>query len=163
MRRIKLLFVGLLLCGTLAAQEWVPQEWPTLKHYDGQHLQRIALPLGGIGTGTVSLGGRGELCDWEIMNIPAKGYSTVTMGNHAPFFAIYTRPQGGVAQTTLLTGPLYTSEYLHYEGRGVNHHGMPRFESASFDAAYPFGQVNLSDEQLPVSVKIKGFNPLIQS
>ncbi len=163
MRRIKLLFVGLLLCGTLAAQEWVPQEWPTLKHYDGQHLQRIALPLGGIGTGTVSLGGRGELCDWEIMNIPAKGYSTVTMGNNAPFFAIYTRPQGGVAQTTLLTGPLYTSEYLHYEGRGVNHHGMPRFESASFDAAYPFGQVNLSDEQLPVSVKIKGFNPLIPS
>lgn len=38
---------------------------------------------------------------------------------------------------------------------------MPRFSAASFDAAYPFGQVNLSDDVLPISVKIKGFNPLI--
>ena len=60
-----------------------------LKHYDKDHLLRIALPLGGIGTGTVSLGGRGELKDWEIMNVPAKGYSTVTDGNDAPFFAIH--------------------------------------------------------------------------
>ncbi|MEO2143872.1 MAG: hypothetical protein ABGW83_07145, partial [Flavobacteriaceae bacterium] len=31
-----------------------------LKSYDKDHLHRIALPLGGIGTGTVSLGGSGE-------------------------------------------------------------------------------------------------------
>ena len=46
----------------------------------------VALPLGGIGTGGVSLGGRGELRDWEIANKPAKKYSTVTTGNDAPFF-----------------------------------------------------------------------------
>ncbi|RLD69152.1 MAG: hypothetical protein DRJ29_07575, partial [Bacteroidetes bacterium] len=62
-----------------------------LKSYDADHLLNIALPLGGIGTGTVSLGGRGELRDWEIMNVPGKGYSTVVKGNDAPFFAIYTR------------------------------------------------------------------------
>ena len=33
----------------------------------------IAFPLGGIGTGTVSLGGRGQLRDWEIFNRPDKG------------------------------------------------------------------------------------------
>ncbi len=49
--------------------------WPILKRYDQDHLVRIALPLGGIGTGTVSLGGRGDLRDWEIMNRPAKGFS----------------------------------------------------------------------------------------
>ena len=32
-------------------------DWPVLKTYDQDHLARIALPLGGIGTGTVSLGG----------------------------------------------------------------------------------------------------------
>lgn len=58
-------------------------------------------------------------------------------------------------------GPLYDSEYLHYEGRPVNHHGLPRFSQASFDAAYPFGQVHLSDDKLPIQVTIKGFNPLI--
>jgi non-lysosomal glucosylceramidase len=44
--------------------------WPSLRSYTGEHLQRIALPLGGIGTGTVSLGGRGNLTDWEIMTRP---------------------------------------------------------------------------------------------
>ncbi len=146
---------------TYAESNWTPKEWPVLKHYDANHLYRIALPLGGIGTGTVSLGGRGELCDWEIMNVPAKGYSTVTTGNNAPFFAIHIDEEGKEPVTALLEGPLYSQEYLHYDGRPANHHGFPRFSTASFDAAYPFGQVNLSDPSLPVKVRIKGFNPLV--
>ena len=145
----------------LYAAPWRPADWPVLTSYDSAHLQRVALPLGGIGTGTVSLGGRGELRDWEIMNVPGKGYSTVTDGNDAPFFAIYTRKASGESATRILAGPLYPQEYLHCEGRPVNHHGLPRFRHASFDAAYPFGQVNLSDEAMPVRVRIKGFNPLI--
>lgn len=159
--RLKILSLFAFLWSALCAQEWLPSEWPVLKHYDSQHLYQVALPLGGIGTGTVSLGGRGELRDWEIMNVPGKKYSTVTTGNNAPFFAIYVKPKNGKATTTLLNGPLYPQEYLHYEGRPVNHHGMPRFADASFDAAYPFGQVHLSDPALPVNVTIKGFNPLI--
>ena len=42
-----------------------------------------------------------------------------------------------------------------------SHHGLPRFARASFDAAYPFGQVHLSDPALPVRVTLKGFNPLV--
>jgi len=38
---------------------------------------------------------------------------------------------------------------------------LPRFANASFDAAYPFGQVHLSDENLPLKVTVKGFNPFI--
>ena len=146
---------------TSSYAQWAPQHWPTIKHYDATSLKHIALPLGGIGTGTVSLGGRGELRDWELMNVPAKGFSTVTTGNNAPFFAIYVKQQNGKAQTKALLGKLYDDEYLHYEGRPVDHHGLPRFDSAGFDAAYPFGQVNLEDKTMPVKVKIKGFNPLI--
>ena len=132
-----------------------------LKHYDQDHLFRIALPLGGIGTGTVSLGGRGELRDWEIMNVPAKGYSTVTTGNDAPFFAIFTKTPNGSTHTKALLGPLDDSEFQHYEGRSVNHHGLPRFKKASFEATYPFGIVNLSDDRMPVKVKLLGYNPLV--
>lgn len=136
-------------------------EWPVLRHYDKDHLVNIALPLGGIGTGTVSLGGRGELRDWEIMNKPGKKFSTITNGNQAPFFAVYVKPKNKPAMTKALIGPVHPGEFLHYEGRPVNHHGMPRFTSASFDAAYPFGRVNLKDDLLPITVKIKGFNPMI--
>ena len=156
-----LLTLSVFISISIAAQ-WVPQQdWPVLKSYYQEHLYQIALPLGGSGTGTVSLGGRGELRDWEIMNIPGKKYSTVTTGNNAPFFAIYTKPENGNAATTLLSGSLYPYEFLHYEGRPVNHHGFPRFAHATFDAAYPFGQVRLSDNDLPVKVTVKGFNPLI--
>ncbi len=148
-------------CCAVAAQEWKPQAWPVLKTYDADHLYRIALPVGGIGTGTVSLGGRGELRDWEIMNVPAKNYSTVIAGNNAPFFAIYAKGTNQKPVTRLLAGPLYEHEYLHYIGAPVNHHGLPRFANASFAAAYPFGQVNLSDADLPVTVNVKAFNPLV--
>lgn len=159
--RIILTAISIAFASSVWAQPWQSKEWPVLTRYDADHLYRVALPLGGIGTGTVSLGGRGELRDWEIMNVPGKGYSTVTDGNDAPFFAIYTRTDEEHSACRILSGPLYPHEYLHYEGRPVNHHGLPRFRHASFDAAYPFGQVNLSDGAMPVSVRIKAFNPLI--
>ena len=132
-----------------------------LKSYDQNHLHRIALPLGGIGTGTVSLGGSGELRDWEVMNVPAKGYSTVTTGNDAPFFAIYTKKKNESSNTKALLGPVNPADYQHYEGRSVNHHGFPRFRKASFQATYPFGIVELSDQTMPVTVKVIGYNPFI--
>src|ERR1700758_1049619 len=39
----------------------------------GGNLKMIAFPLGGIGTGSIALSGRGQLCDWEIFNRPDKG------------------------------------------------------------------------------------------
>ena len=44
-----------------------------IREYSGNNLRRAAFPLGGIGTGSVSLGGRGNLMDWEIFNRPGKG------------------------------------------------------------------------------------------
>src|SRR5690242_20889205 len=43
--------------------------------FTGRHLTMIAFPLGGVGAGSVSLGGRGQLRDWEIFNRPDKGRS----------------------------------------------------------------------------------------
>ena len=165
---MKKTFLSLVLISFLCAvststaqNSWQPQEWPVLKHYDQDHLKQVSLPLGGIGTGVVGLGGRGELRDWEIMNVPGVGYSTVTPGNDAPFFAIYAKEEGKEPKAKLLAGKMYSDEYLAAEGRPYDHHGFPRFRKASFDAAYPFGQVNLEDENMPVKVRIKGFNPLV--
>ncbi|MBN1876406.1 MAG: hypothetical protein JXA33_19435 [Anaerolineae bacterium] len=131
-------------------------EWPVLTEYDQDHLARIALPLGGIGTGTVSLGGRGNLRDWEIMNRPAKGF------NPGPaFFALYARPTNGPAVTRALEGPLDVSEYEGATGSTAQNHGLPRFRHTRFAAAYPLGQVYLSDPDVPLEVRLQAFNPLI--
>ena len=56
----------------LGSQSVIAADWPVLKKYDQEHTYKIAMPVGGIGTGSVSLGSRGNLRDWEIMNKPAK-------------------------------------------------------------------------------------------
>lgn len=134
--------------------------WPVLKRYDKDHIHRIALPIGGIGTGTVSLGGRGNLQDWEIMNRPAKGYNPGSGRNNSPFFALYTE-SGGKKDIRLLEGPVQFYQYEGGSGAVATNHGFPRFEEVSFEAAYPFGQVSLQTPQVPLKVKMKGFNPLI--
>jgi len=148
--------------------------WPVLRQYDSNRLARIALPLGGIGTGTVSLGGRGDLRDWEIMNRPAKGFVPIRGGRlcTGPFFVLYAKTTdgqtrlpkvwyGGQAATRAIEGPIALSGYEDSHGSTVANHGLPRFRNCSFAAAYPLGQVMLSDIDVPVDVRIKAFNPLI--
>ncbi len=158
--------------------------WPVLTTYAQSHLSRIALPLGGIGTGTVSLGGRGDLRDWEIVNRPAKGFSP-----RNAFFALWTSKSDDRRQTTdgrrqrredrsggslpsavchlpsastrCLEGILPPETYEGASGATAPNHGLPRFRHCSFHAAYPFGQVLLSDPDVPLAVRIKAFNPLI--
>lgn len=130
--------------------------WPVLRRYDAAHLARIAMPLGGIGTGTVSLGGRGDLRDWEIVNRPAKGFAPANS-----FFALRAQPAGGPAVTRLLEGPLDAADYQGPLGSTTRNHGLPRFRECEFAAAYPLGQVLLSDPDVPLRVRIEAFNPLV--
>jgi non-lysosomal glucosylceramidase len=153
MRKPKtVIFISLLLEACLISSSLLyaqSEDWPFLKHYDQDHVNKIALPVGGIGTGTISLGGIGDLRDWEIMNKPAKGFVGTPTGNRAPFFAIYVKPEGQSSITRALMGPIDINQYENKEGRGPNSHGLPRFRQCTFDAAYPFGQVNLSDPDIP--------------
>jgi uncharacterized protein (DUF608 family) len=135
--------------------------WPVLKRYDQDHTVRIALPLGGIGTGTVSLGGRGDLRDWEIMNRTAKGFVPMRQRSVGPFFALFAKTGEGKTTTRAIEGVIDVSGYEESHGSTVPNHGLPRFRQCSFAAAYPFGQVMLSDDDVPVDVRIEAFNPLI--
>jgi len=149
-------------CTDVVAQK--PNKWPSLTHYDTNHVERVAMPLGGIGTGTVSLTGRGGLRDWEIMNRPAKGYNPwfgQKRKRRSPFFAINIQKGDSTSITRLIEGPPKSSDYEGSQGSTMENHGLPRFSTATFDAAYPFGQAHLRDPSLPVNVTVKGFNPLI--
>ena len=159
------LLAGVALAASGLRGDYVPGEWPMMRTYDAEHLLRVALPLGGIGTGTISLGGRGELRDWmEIVDVPQKNVAWQGSQNYKqPFFALHL---GGLApdapkSTVLLQGPVDETEYLHANGDGVPMSGFPRFAHATFSAAYPFGKVTLTDPSVPVRVELKAFNPLV--
>jgi len=132
------------------------KNWPVLTSYDSNHLRRLALPLGGIGTGTVSLGGRGNLLSWEVVNRPAKLFTPDSC-----FFALYAKPAGQDAVCRALEGQIDEADYEGASGCPVPNHGLPRFRKCSFRAAYPLGQVLLSDPDVPVDVRLEAFNPLV--
>ena len=158
-KKLFLCSLGLILIFILA-QPVYSEEWPVLKKYDQEHTYKIALPIGGIGTGTVSLGGRGNLQDWEIMSRPAKGFNPSSGRETSAFFTLFTETDGK-KDLRLLEGPVPFYLYEGQTGAIASNHGLPRFNNVSFEAAYPFGQVNLSTPQIPVDVKMKAFNPLI--
>lgn len=123
--------------------------------YSGEQLREIAFPLGGIGTGTISLGGRGNLRDWEIFNRPGKGINFPFT-----FFAIYGESNekkfSRVLEGQLL--PPYTGGHGY---RREEVPGLPRFRTAVFRGEYPLAEVELTDPNLPVKVTLDAFNPFI--
>jgi len=123
--------------------------------YEGEFLNEVAFPLGGIGTGTVSLGGRGNLRDWEIFNRPGKGVNLPFT-----FFALYFE-QDGQKKVRVLEGPLQPPYTTGFGFRRPFVPGLPRMEKARFRGEYPFAEVDLSDSQIPLEVTLEAFNPFI--
>ncbi|MBP9912495.1 MAG: hypothetical protein KBF26_03700 [Opitutaceae bacterium] len=145
----------------MARSQPLPSHWPVLKSYTGEQLQRVALPVGGIGTGTVSFCGWGAWRHWEIANRPAKGFTPIGQGRAAPFFALHATKRGEAPVTRLLEGPLPTGEWEGAEGAPLPNAGLPRFRRCKFHAAYPLAQLELADEAVPLRATLQVFNPLI--
>ncbi len=135
--------------------------WPVLNSYTGEKLARVALPVGGIGTGTVSLCGWGAWRHWEVANRPAKGFTPVGQGKSSPFFALRAQRRGAAAVTRLLEGPLPVGEWEGEEGSPAPLAGLPRFRRCTFHAAYPLAQVALADAAVPLRATLQVFNPLV--
>lgn len=138
--------------------------WPALKSYRRQFLDRVVLPVGGIGTGTVGFSGIGGWCNWEIMNVPAKGYTPITPGRltrPVPSVLLRYKEPGGEPRVRLLEGPIPRHSYEGAEGCAFPNAGFPRFSEATFSTAYPFGEVNLRDSNCPLKVRLQCYNPFL--
>ena len=124
--------------------------------FTGQHLTEIAFPLGGIGAGCVSLGGWGQLRDWEIFNHPNKGCNSSTS-----FFALRAQQGHGKPEVRLLQGQPRGSYATGGHGLTQWNVKLPAFRKCEFEGAFPFAQVHLQDNAIPVDVTLQAFNPFI--
>ncbi|MCX7806414.1 MAG: non-lysosomal glucosylceramidase, partial [Planctomycetota bacterium] len=124
--------------------------------FTGQALKEIAFPLGGIGTGNVSLGGRGNLRDWEIYNRPSKDFVLPMT-----FFAAWARSEGGDPVARVLERspfpPFTGDDGLDRRCLG----GLPRLEEAIFRGEYPFAWIDFLDRGFPLKVRLEAFTPFV--
>jgi len=116
----------------------------------------IAFPLGGVAAGSISLGGRGQLRDWEIFNRPNKGFRP-----HYAFASIWAQAGDGKPVARVLESRI-EPPYEGPDGLGSdNVPGLSRLESASFLGAYPLARIEFHDRTLPVVVELDAFSPFI--
>ena len=116
----------------------------------------VAFPLGGIGTGNVSLSARGQLQDWEIFNRPAKGKNLPNT-----FFAIRTQVANEDPVARVLEGPLQPPHILSHGYQPSYYGGLPRMAKTKFYGQYPFAKIEFEDPDVPVQVELEAFTPLV--
>ena len=126
------------------------------RRFTGRNLALIAFPLGGVAAGSISLGGRGQLRDWEIFNRPDKGNSPAYAFPAIWAKAGAAKPVASVLESRLL--PPYEGS----SGLGSkNAPGLARLASAAFTGEYPLARVDFRDARLPVRVSLEAFSPII--
>lgn len=123
--------------------------------HTGRQLARISRPLGGIGTGGIGLGGRGNLQDWEIFNRPDFGNALEYAFPSMWVGSAVQRPYSVVLERRFL--PPYD---LQMDGLGsANVAGLPRLAEARFLGSFPISRIEFQDHDCPVNVVLEAFSP----
>jgi uncharacterized protein (DUF608 family) len=125
--------------------------------YTGENLNHVAFPLGGIGAGMVCLEGTGCLSHVSVRHRPDLDNEPLT------FAAITIKGEKNIAR--VIEGPV--PEWKIFckpesgNGHGGTTYGLPRYESASFLARFPFATVSLEDPNIPIETMVTGWSPFI--
>src|ERR1019366_687068 len=131
-----------------SAQTPAPPAAPDIPYprvFTARHLTAIAFPLGGVAAGAISLGGRGQLRDWEIFNRADKGNAP----NYA-FPAIWVQSGARKPVARVLESRIQPP----YEGAtglgSKNAPGLVRLASATFTGEFPLARIDFADPAPPV-------------
>jgi non-lysosomal glucosylceramidase len=126
------------------------------RQFRGRQLKMISFPLGGVAAGSLGLGGRGQLYNWEIFN-----RSNIGFRPPYAFASIWAqtgnqKPIARVLESRLLP-PFEGQDGLGSE----NAPGLSRLEAATFTGQYPLAHIDFQDRSLPVKVELDAFSPFI--
>src|SRR5512137_1848950 len=118
------------------------------KKYIGQFTKEISFPLGGIGTGSIGLTGRGSLRDWEIFNRPNHGsWFTHTF----PLLRVQVEGQEPICR--ILEGPVETPLIPLDGGKYHNNaEGLPHMAGCESQGEFPIAHLKFLEDKLPVQV-----------
>ena len=135
--------------------------------FSGDKATQVAMPLGGIGAGSICLNGYGGLQDFSIRTRPEttalpEGFSSDSP--EAAFAVLHIK--GASSITKLIEGPFPPFKIFDQglQGQGFRRggfEGFPRFAKCTFQGEYPFGEARFTDSSVPLEVTLLGWNPLI--
>ncbi len=125
--------------------------------YQGDFLNRLAFPLGGLGAGMICFEGAGAISHVSIRNKPE------IFNEPGMFAAIFVKGLKNGAK--LLEGPVpQWKKFGQREsgnGLGGATTGLPHFRQATFLARFPFASLDIEDADLPIKVGLSAWSPFI--
>jgi uncharacterized protein (DUF608 family) len=135
--------------------------------FTGESATQVAMPIGGIGAGSICLNGYGGLQDFSIRTRPETTAMPAEFSANSPeaaFAVLHVKGSQGV--TKLVEGPFPPFKIYDQglQGQGLRRggfEGFPRFAKCTFKGEYPFGEAKLSDPSIPFEVTVSGWNPFI--
>jgi non-lysosomal glucosylceramidase len=135
--------------------------------YSSEALRNVAMPLGGLGTGQIALGGDGGLRQWQMVNqINHRGFIPNS------FFAVRVssvEPPQDLMKILLSRErmelpedhtPLVNDDYIPEDQRALVER-FPSVARTTFTGTYPFAQLIYEDSELPVEVELEAYSPFI--
>lgn len=154
--RSLLITTGLLiLCGQCTRNSFREETgFPT---YTGQELRNIFYPLGGIGTGNLLIGGRGNILEMEIFNRVQRD----ELPPHMTFFSLWYRETGKDPEAMVLERKFFDNFTNGFGLPRQQLSGLPRFEEVSWTGAPPLVNLEFRDRRIPLEISLECFNPLI--
>jgi uncharacterized protein (DUF608 family) len=135
--------------------------------FRGENATQVAMPLGGIGAGSICLNGYGGLQDFAIRTRPETTALPTGFSSNSPeaAFAIL-HIKNGAGITKLVEGPFPAFKIFDQglQGQGLRRggfEGFPRFSECTFSGEYPFGEAQFRDSSIPLEAKLTAWNPFI--
>ncbi len=123
------------------------------KIFKDQDLQAIRIPVGGVATGDILVGGRGNIEHIEVFNRPDR-----IRRLEKTFFSLWVKEEGKSPKVTLLERELFppfpdaTHNYAW---------GLPRMSEARFINNYPQLLWQFKDDAIPLDISLQILNPII--
>lgn len=124
--------------------------------YKADRLEHIAFPMGGFGAGMVCLEGAGALSHVSLRHRPDMilepgVFAAIAIKSPVPIARVLEGPVPRRKRSVDLSRKAITEVSSWW--------GLPRFRNAAFTARFPFGQVDLEDSDVPLTVKLTGWSP----
>lgn len=125
--------------------------------YQGPYLDHVAFPIGGLGSGMFCFEGTGAISNMSLHHVPDLFHEPCT------FAAICVKGVENGAKVLEVNVPDYKKFGRRDGGMGVGGTtwGLPRFDEGTFTARFPFAELQLRDEDMPLAVTITVWNPFI--
>ena len=125
--------------------------------YGGDSLRNIMVPVGGIGTGDILVGGRGNILENEIFGRPCLDESPPYM----TFFSVWGRGTGEITFARVLEAEINDDQPNPFGVPPGQLGGLPRFREGRFRTEFPVSTITLKDRDVPVSAELTVWNPFI--